>query len=316
MNLADPLEVLTLADRYYAMPLAVMVRSLLENCDAGARLRIKIVDGGILPEDRVRLAASWCEVRPDAEWEFVAPVLPDAATLPVWGRVPALTYARMPLEAYYPDHAGRVLVLDSDLLVLRSVARLFAEDLSDAIAAACVDPYIPNMSAVDGLSDWRELGLDASTPYFNAGVLLADLPRWREEKVTERAMQYIHGAHRRLRQYDQDGLNAVLARQWKQLDSRWQVNPRVRHSLGDPVPHDPWIVHYSGRLKPWMFASREPADQLFFEYLDRTAWRGFRPPRGLRSVAYAMYDSPLRRLVYPLERRLSAWRRGLDLASR
>jgi hypothetical protein len=44
--------------------------------------------------------------------------------------------------------------------------------------------------------------------------------------------------------------------------------------------------------------------------VDRTEWRGTRPRRTLRSWAMGLYDSPLRRLFHPVEKRLLArWNR-------
>ena len=64
---------------------------------------------------------------------------------------------------------------------------------------------------------------------------------------------------------------------------------------------DAWIVHFSGRLKPWVYRGKSAADGEFFEVLDRTAWRGWRPPVTVRSVLTGVYERGLRRLLYPCE---------------
>lgn len=105
----------------------------------------------------------------------------------------------------------------------------------------------------------------------------------------------------------------MLAEQWKSLDPRWQVHPRTANCLGRPILNDPWIVHFSGRLKPWLYRGPERVDRCFYDFVDRTAWRGARPAVGIGSLALRLYDSPLRRLIYPLEKRALA---GLRHASR
>jgi hypothetical protein len=67
-------------------------------------------------------------------------------------------------------------------------------------------------------------------------------------------------------------------------------------------PAEAWIYHCSGRLKPWLYRGGNAADRRFYELLDRTCWRGWRPPRTLQSVLYRLYDSPVRDWLYPLER--------------
>ena len=60
-------------------------------------------------------------------------------------------------------------------------------------------------------------------------------------------------------------------------------------------------MHFSGRLKPWLYRGRTRFDELFREALSRTAFRGRLEDRGLRALAYQLYDGPVRRAVYPLE---------------
>jgi lipopolysaccharide biosynthesis glycosyltransferase len=309
----EPINVLSLADRNYAMPLAVMVRSLLENYASDRPLLLKIIDGGLSEQQRERLARSWRgATNRTVHWEFVAPSFGGAQALPAWGRVPALTFARLALGDYYGETASRTVVLDSDTLVLADIAALHDADLQGRAAGACLDPFIPTVSDGVGLADWNELGLSATVEYFNAGVMVADLQLHRKQRVFERAIEYIQRRFYALRQYDQDALNATLAGQWTRLDDRWQVQPRTRNSLGLPTPPDPWIVHFSGRLKPWLYRSDEPLDVQFFEYVDRTQWSGTRPHLGWSALAYRVYDSPLRRICHPLEQRALNCRRAVE----
>ena len=63
----------------------------------------------------------------------------------------------------------------------------------------------------------------------------------------------------------------------------------------------PGIIHLSGRLKPWTYNARTPADTLYYEYLDRTLWHGWRPPSGWRSRLLFCYENQFRPWAYPLE---------------
>ena len=239
------IRVLSLADEHYAMPLAVMGRSLLENHRSGRPLLLKVIDGGITPSTRERVERSWRNAAGSpARWEWVAPEFGQARRLPVWGRVPALTYARLFLDAYFAESEDQVILLDSDALVLADVAGLHDTDLEGCVIAACGDPFIPTVSSIDGLHDFARSGMPADTPYFNAGMMVADLRRWRQERVGERSLQYIEREHRHLRQYDQDALNAVLAGRWKLLDGSWNTQPRT-----------PWESHCLARFESCISAA-------------------------------------------------------------
>jgi len=102
-----------------------------------------------------------------------------------------------------------------------------------------------------------------------------------------------------------------LAHAWMELDSRWQSQPRVHHSLGLDT-RDPFIWHFSGRLKAWVYRASSDADISFYDVLNRTAWREWRPPSGFQAMAYRAYDSPLRRILYPIERRILSWQNRIQ----
>ena len=305
--MAECVRVITLADGKYAMPLAVTVRSLLEHHVSPRRLEITIIDGGLTNDDRRRLERSWeGATSAPARWKFTAPRFHVAGEFPVWGRVQQLTYARLSIGDYFEAGEQRAVLLDSDMLVLADIAEFHDSDLRGAVIGACRDPFIPTVSSIDGLADWKQVGLASDSPYFNAGAMVVDLDQWRRQRITVRVAEFIDRHRDRLNQYDQDGLNAILAGAWTELDPRWQCHPRLEHALGVRLASDPFIVHFSGRLKPWLYNAGHPLDRLYFDVLNRTEWRGVHPARTLSSLAMSLYDSPLRRVFYPLEVRLMA----------
>lgn len=292
------------------MPLAVMGRSLLENFGGGRELLLTIIDGGMSVRGRERVERSWAGAAKGAvQWEWVEPRYGKPGTLPAYGRVPKLTYARLFLNEYCAG-AERTVLLDSDTLVLADIGELQDMDLEGCVIGACTDPFIPRVDSADGLPPSVHAGLPSAAPYFNAGVMVADLALWRQERIGEQSLGYIARHSGQLRQQDQDPLNAVLAGRWKRLPAEWNTQPRTPHALGIPLPEQPRIVHFSGRLKPWLYDGGTELDRLFFCYADRTEWRGSSPPRTWRARAWKAYDSPLRRVLHTVETRaLSTLRR-------
>jgi lipopolysaccharide biosynthesis glycosyltransferase len=112
-------------------------------------------------------------------------------------------------------------------------------------------------------------------------------------------------------------LNVVLADRWGRLDVRWnqgwhvfnyptwEQSPFDRHSF-EQLRDDPFIVHFTTRLKPWRPLCQHPFRAEFFQYLDRTAWAGWRPPR-LKVVFESILD-----LGKTQERRLRRGRKWLS----
>ena len=289
-----PVALVCAADDRYAMPLAVTLRSALDGLAEGRTLRVFVIDGGIQPRRRERLLASLDPRRCDVEFLVPDPqAFKDAVVTP--GHVSVASYYRIAAPWLLPADLTRVIYLDSDLVVRGDLAALFATDLKGQPLAAAVDTAVPSVSAPLGLRNYRALGLAPDVPYFNAGVLVLDLARWRRERIPERAFDYLAAHIEVIRFWDQDVLNAVLAGDFRALDPRWNQLPDVAHHIRE----EPWIVHFASTSKPWQVDCDHPRRDLFFEILDRTAWAGWRPRRTLR-------DTRAVRAVTRVQRRVRA----------
>src|SRR5580692_7170599 len=152
----------------------------------------------------------------------------------------------------------RVIYLDCDLVVLNDIATLYDTDLLGFPLAACLDfwltgapPFAPPgwdvgewhkfLSEVVSLADWKT--------YFNAGVLVMDLNRFRNAGLVHAAEEFLEQTNYKTPFVDQEALNHVIDGAFVRLDSRWNVLAVLGHS-------DPWIIHYAGPHKPWSCEGR------------------------------------------------------------
>jgi len=278
------------------MPLAAMLRSLIDNFPKDRRLEIHIFQSGIQPDQRRRICEGW----PDfcsAQWVDVDGA--EFASLPLWGRMPVSTYFKLGMADLLPERAGKAIWLDCDMIVLDDIASLWDMDLDDAPLGAVQDTVVPFVSSPCGIERYRELGIDSSAEYFNAGLMLVDVGAWRREPVRQKAAAYLRQYHREVTFWDQEALNAVFAGRWKSIDTRWN------HNASDPrinPPASPAIVHFAGGLKPWSYRTRNALRSLYFDYLDRTSFAGWRPEPSVTGAAVELYEeSGLRALMYPAE---------------
>jgi hypothetical protein len=102
---SDPITLVTLADERYALALAMMGRSLADTRRSARPVNLYVVDGGIAPETRQHLVASWDSNQ--LHVEFVAPQFGRERALPVWGRLPPLTYVRVFVPLLVPADCAR-----------------------------------------------------------------------------------------------------------------------------------------------------------------------------------------------------------------
>jgi lipopolysaccharide biosynthesis glycosyltransferase len=185
------------------------------------------------------------------------------------GYITPMGYAR--LIAPQLIDAELLLYLDCDMLACVSVDTLFRPVAGDCPIAAARDPYIPELGTPHVEQSRFPLGeRDPQEPYFNSGLLLVDVARWRSENLSERAEELFGSPEWRPLFGDQDTLNFLVEGRFELLDPRWNVMPVsvIQKALdftffGEryaPMPYQrslersPWIMHYATEVKPWTTA--------------------------------------------------------------
>jgi lipopolysaccharide biosynthesis glycosyltransferase len=303
-NKSREIVVVSASDEGYAMPLAVTVRSTLDHLAADRRLRLFIMDGGLRDETKSRLMKSWSDPRLTIEW--IHPDMDQVCDLLVSYQVTVVTYLRLLMAAVLPASVTRAIYLDADMLVRRDLGKLWDEPQGEHAVLAVPEiaaPYIdapasmPNfercrqyLCAHTPIMNYRELGLPSDAQYFNGGLLVADIARWRQENLAEQMLDCLRRYREHVLWWDQYALNVVLARRWRPLDCRWNQgahvyaypswrNSPVDRSTFTQLRRAPWIVHFCSPSKPWHYFSRHPFRREFFRCLDETDWQGWRPER-------------------------------------
>ena len=195
---------------------------------------------------------------------------------------------------------GRLIVLDADLLVLRDLRDLWNADMCGELLMAAQDYGCPYVSSSFGIKNYAALGMSSDSPYFNSGVMLLDVNRWRAEAVTEACVSYLSRHAADLRCHDQEALNAVAVGRCALLDPRWNQMPHIYAFDGwQPSPYKeivrtlraeiieaPWIVHFAGRSKPWFPDCTHPARELFLRYLKDSGWKDRTRTSGLKGPIF------------------------------
>jgi lipopolysaccharide biosynthesis glycosyltransferase len=184
-----------------------------------------------------------------------------------------MTYARLLIPRIFPDTVSRVLYLDTDLLVLDDLGPLWETDLDGAVVGAVSDLFFHTAFVADGLdpelmrADPRYEGLPRVRDYFNAGVLLIDVDRWREKRISEKALEYLT-RYSESPHMDQDALNFVCDNLWKKLDPRWNVQDHRKRT----VERGSGIVHFVGVSKPWDARATSPNAGFYDAFRSRTCF--------------------------------------------
>jgi lipopolysaccharide biosynthesis glycosyltransferase len=285
----DRVRIALTANRSFCRQVAVVIAGISRSCEIDHD--VFVLHDGFDRElqDRVDRAAS---SRVRVHWiDATTPLLSQAHRPP---HLPLATLFRLRLEELLPADTDRVIYVDCDVVVRRPLTELWQLDLGDTLLGAVRDPFMPWAGAPHNL-DWRAVGIPPDTRYFNGGLLLIPLRRWRECAVSERALQLV--VQHQFGDAEQGALNVVAAGNWTALHPRW--NLQAAHIVTDESYA--WVVESPARLeearrdpavlhltrgpwrKPWDdrgavgAQAPHPWREEWFEELDRTDWAGWRP---------------------------------------
>jgi lipopolysaccharide biosynthesis glycosyltransferase len=189
------------------------------------------------------------------------------------------TYYRLFVDALLPIDVNRVIYLDCDIIVRKSLEQLWNVDISDYALAAVSQPQSDE--------DCKRLGYDPSYGYFNAGVLLLNLAFWRKNSISNPILQLLSNNDSRIMYHDQDALNLVLHKMRLPLSPIWnmtypyfvyfltrqmcsdsekkmidQYSKTIKREIQDPT-----VIHYSSFPKPWELNCYHPRQSDYYDYV-------------------------------------------------
>ena len=134
----------------------------------------------------------------------------------------------------------------------------------------------------DGGGRCHILDLADKEHYFNSGIMLIDLKRWRDEDVGAKAIACVKLCPERMLFADQCALNAVIHTRWLSLDPAWNV---MRANLEEESAgrrryvidasrraKKARIVHFNSTPKPSFYMCHHSARHEYNAYRRKTVW--------------------------------------------
>lgn len=191
----------------------------------------------------------------------------------------ASTHAYIPLASYYRlfisrfIDAEKCLFIDGDVIVLDDVAKLFSYNLGENYIAAVRDCAVQNHN-VDFKNHEERLGIPTLAEYVNAGVMLFNLRKIREDRMDTVFIDAIKDGYRFM---DQDILNKFCIGRIMHIPLRFNLfseyylrvsamkNTMFERAELIEAQDNPAIIHYPGVYKPW-HTRRLKVNKLWWEY--------------------------------------------------
>lgn len=114
--------------------------------------------------------------------------------------LPLITFARLFIANMIPD--DKVLYVDCDTICVGDLEEFWNINLNGKMIAGVQDTVNDEIK--------KQIGLKPDDPYINAGVILIDLKKWRDNDCVNKAIDYINRNNGYVMHNDQGVLNALF----------------------------------------------------------------------------------------------------------
>lgn len=275
------------SDDKFAEILGVSLVSLYENNQDMQDIKVYILDSGISDDNKQKLDFV-CEQYKRSNLEFIpADNISEKLSMKVATDRGSLSqYARLFVSSKLPKNLKRVLYLDCDIIVNKSISGLWNLDLQGKTIGALMDAFSKYYR--------MNINLKPDDIMFNSGVMLIDLDRWKNENIEAKLLKFILKKRGKIQQGDQGALNAVLSHDTYCFDPcfnsvtifydflykemltyrkppRFYTEKQVQSAVENPV-----IIHFTTSIfskRPWMKECKHKYTAEWTKYKKKSPWK-------------------------------------------
>jgi len=273
----DTKNIVLASDNNYAQHLGVTIASLLTN-NKDDNFRIFVFGSDISDANKTKIQQI-INSHKNTSIEYIKfdPKIFEDMNI---GRLSIATYFRLLMPLHID--VDKLLYLDVDIIINQSIDELYNTELDDFYVAAVEDAW-------QNKSYCMKLGMDTQANYFNAGVLLVNLKKWKDEQLFDKFIAYQKNSSFELEAHDQDIFNAIFNGNWKRLPlkyNQYEKNPDLDYKILKnfftneeikEAQEEPVVIHYIGGRKPWHYRNEHIKKSLYWKYLKLTPFKNYVP---------------------------------------
>lgn len=237
--------------------------------------------------------------------------LKDRLQIQVPNTIAISSYARLFLPSILPAEVEKVIYVDCDTVIASDLSELWDTDLQNNYVAGVLDTLPDNESKI-------KVGLSATDPYINAGVLLINLDLWRKEHLQDRFIDFLIAHNGHIHHHDQGIINGVCKGQICIIHPRynctsnyyshpyklvWRTNtPFYTKQEYTEATDCPVILHFTEGFfnRPWIANSLHPMASVFHHYHEMTSWHDVPLRKDKRSQLVRFLSWEFLNLPYPI----------------
>lgn len=250
-NRTNGVNILVTLDKNYIPHFNVMLSSLLES-NGDRFFDIYMLHSTLSEEDIKDSELLLCD---KGNIHLVKVDERELENAPTTDRYPKEMYYRIFAARYLPESLDRILYLDPDVIVNKSIDELYSLPMDNAYFAAA-----SHIGSILHIVNEIRLDMDEEMPYINSGVMLINLDLLRRQQNYNDVFVYINEHKGKLILPDQDVISGLYGDKIISLDPykynmterlyvfKTQSNEKIdiKYICSNTV-----IIHYCGRNKPW-----------------------------------------------------------------
>lgn len=200
------INVVYASDNNYAPYLAVSLNSLILN-NSNESINIFILDNNISEnnKDYLKILISKnnnFQIKFISTKKFENSVNISKSQIDGLLGINLTSYSRLLLSSILPNDIEKVIYIDCDSLIVDNIRKLWEINIDKYMCAGVLDTTPTYFKEIVGLNDEDE--------YINAGMLLINLKKWREENVEKHFLNFLENKYGKNIHHDQGVINGVL----------------------------------------------------------------------------------------------------------
>ena len=168
-------------------------------------------------------------------------------------------FYRFYIDRILPKNIKKIIYIDSDIFVNDSIHKLYNIDLKNYNIGAVIDAGTINRNYLDKLEM-------KSNVYFNSGVLLINIKKWKSDKITTKLEKTIKKYGANLQNPDQDLLNIIFEKKFKIINPKWNLQTIMYSNYKYWKYLKNKGVHHFTFVKPWRSYSSHPKSKVYREF--------------------------------------------------
>lgn len=247
---AQRYAVVCCSDDNYAKYVSVVFNSVLLHTTKKSQIDFYCIDDGI-SETNKNIIINSLYKNGSNNIKFIKIDTDEFNNIETIKHITRAAFFRLRIPYILDESITKALYLDCDLIVKSDITSLWDVNLLDQPVAA-----VENISRRTHL----KTGLKQSE-YFNSGVLLMNLPIWRDNKLPENIFEFKKNNPDKISTNDQCAINCIVNNNWVRLPLKWNhqtgiyrnkdIRTRYASNEIEEAMYNPSIIHFIGSDKPW-----------------------------------------------------------------